>query len=200
VSDVRPDRHALLELEALLGAIEALRDEGDAARFDRESRYRWVLHRLWIAVATRCSRTPPPPGSRYALTAPGRTYMTCATISPTPGSPTSTRDSPGGSPGPAWTRCEKRSGTIFAPLHNAASSLTLRPVSRWADSPPRPDSVPSALQHVPDLGWFQHFLAAPPPSLMIITSCKMCTSQPVLPQTRTSGSPLGAFLAWLICL
>jgi hypothetical protein len=50
VSDVRPDRHALLELEALLGAIEALRDEGDAARFDRESRYRWVLHRLWIAV------------------------------------------------------------------------------------------------------------------------------------------------------
>jgi hypothetical protein len=50
VSDVRPDRHALLELEALLGAIEALRDEGGAARFDRESRYRWVLHRLWIAV------------------------------------------------------------------------------------------------------------------------------------------------------
>jgi hypothetical protein len=50
VSDVRPDRHALLELEALLGAIEALRDEGDAARFDQESRYRWVLHRLWIAV------------------------------------------------------------------------------------------------------------------------------------------------------
>jgi hypothetical protein len=50
VSDVRPDRHALLELEALLGAIEALRDEGDAARFDRESRYRWILHRLWIAV------------------------------------------------------------------------------------------------------------------------------------------------------
>ena len=27
-----------------------LRDEGDAARFDREARYRWVLHRLWIAV------------------------------------------------------------------------------------------------------------------------------------------------------
>ncbi len=50
MSDVRPDRHALLELDALLGEIAALRYEGDAARFDRESRYRWVLHRLWIAV------------------------------------------------------------------------------------------------------------------------------------------------------
>ena len=28
-------RHALLELEALPGAIEALRDEGNAAQFDR---------------------------------------------------------------------------------------------------------------------------------------------------------------------
>jgi len=27
-----------------------VRNEGDAARFDGESRYRWVLHRLWIAV------------------------------------------------------------------------------------------------------------------------------------------------------
>jgi hypothetical protein len=34
----------------LPGAIEVLRDEGDVARFDRESRYRWVLHRLRIAV------------------------------------------------------------------------------------------------------------------------------------------------------
>lgn len=50
MSDVRPDRHALLELEALLGQIAALREEGDPARFDRDSRYRWVLHRLWIAV------------------------------------------------------------------------------------------------------------------------------------------------------
>ena len=49
MSDVRPDRHALLELDALL-EIAALRDDGDAARFDRDSRYRWVLHRLWIAV------------------------------------------------------------------------------------------------------------------------------------------------------
>ncbi|MDQ2815972.1 MAG: hypothetical protein M3Z75_30060 [Actinomycetota bacterium] len=50
MSDVRPDRHALLELDALLGEIAALRDEGDAARFAREARYRWILHRLWIAV------------------------------------------------------------------------------------------------------------------------------------------------------
>ena len=50
MNEVRPDRHALLQLEALLGEIAALGDEGDAARFDRDSRYRWVLHRLWIAV------------------------------------------------------------------------------------------------------------------------------------------------------
>ena len=50
MSDVRPDPHALPEPEASPGTTEVLRDEGDAARFDRESRYRWVLHRLWIAV------------------------------------------------------------------------------------------------------------------------------------------------------
>jgi len=50
LSDVRPDRHALMELEALLGELSALRDDGNATRFDQDSRYRWVLHRLWIAV------------------------------------------------------------------------------------------------------------------------------------------------------
>ncbi len=50
MSDVRPDRHALLELDALLRELAALRDDGDAARFDQDSHYRWVLHRLWIAV------------------------------------------------------------------------------------------------------------------------------------------------------
>lgn len=48
--DVRPDRHALLELDALLNQIVALREEGDAARFNQNSRYRWILHRLWIAA------------------------------------------------------------------------------------------------------------------------------------------------------
>ena len=67
MSDARPDRHALLELDALLSEIAMLRDEGDAARFDRETRYRWVLHRLWIAVgneAPRLHRGHRPAGTR----------------------------------------------------------------------------------------------------------------------------------------
>lgn len=48
--DIRPDRHALLELDALLSQIAILRDEGNATRFDKDARYRWVLHRLWIAA------------------------------------------------------------------------------------------------------------------------------------------------------
>ncbi len=48
--DSRPDRHALLELQALLTQIADLRSEGDAARFTSDPRYRWILHRLWIAA------------------------------------------------------------------------------------------------------------------------------------------------------
>jgi uncharacterized protein with HEPN domain len=48
--EARPDRHALVEYQALLGQIAALRDEGDADRFAADDRYRWILHRLWIAV------------------------------------------------------------------------------------------------------------------------------------------------------
>jgi hypothetical protein len=48
--DARPDRHALLELQALLTQIDALRGEGSADRFTADDRYRWVLHRLWIAA------------------------------------------------------------------------------------------------------------------------------------------------------
>jgi len=48
--DIRPDRHALPELDALLDQIALLRDEGNAARFGTDARYRWVLHRLWIAA------------------------------------------------------------------------------------------------------------------------------------------------------
>jgi hypothetical protein len=48
--DARPDRHALLELQALFSEISALRSEGDAGRFSADMRYRWVLHRLWIAA------------------------------------------------------------------------------------------------------------------------------------------------------
>lgn len=47
---IRPDRRALLELDALLEQIIQLRDAGDRDRYDRDNHYRWVLHRLWIAV------------------------------------------------------------------------------------------------------------------------------------------------------
>jgi hypothetical protein len=50
VTDARPDRHALLELQALLAQVAALRDQGDASQFDADPRYRWILHRLWIAA------------------------------------------------------------------------------------------------------------------------------------------------------
>jgi len=49
-ADLRPDRHALLELDALLSEIIAVRDEGDGERFDRDRRHRRLLHRLWIAI------------------------------------------------------------------------------------------------------------------------------------------------------
>lgn len=48
--DVRPDRHALLELDALLAQVELAVARADRARFDFDDRLRWVLHRLWIAV------------------------------------------------------------------------------------------------------------------------------------------------------
>jgi uncharacterized protein with HEPN domain len=48
--DARPDRHALLELQALLTQMAALRSEGNADRFTADARYRWILHRLWIAA------------------------------------------------------------------------------------------------------------------------------------------------------
>ncbi len=47
---VRPERHALLELDALLAEIIALRDEAGPERFDTDRRFRWILHRLWIAI------------------------------------------------------------------------------------------------------------------------------------------------------
>ncbi|MGH3764193.1 MAG: HepT-like ribonuclease domain-containing protein [Pseudonocardiaceae bacterium] len=40
----------LLELDALLEQIQSLATEGDREQFDKDDRYRWVLHRLWIAV------------------------------------------------------------------------------------------------------------------------------------------------------
>ena len=48
-TEARLDGHAPLELQALLTQIAALHSEGDAARFASDERYRWLLHRLWIA-------------------------------------------------------------------------------------------------------------------------------------------------------
>ena len=47
---IRPDRHVLLELDALLEQVQVLAAKGDRTRFDNDDHYRWVLHRLWIAV------------------------------------------------------------------------------------------------------------------------------------------------------
>lgn len=46
----RPDRLALLELDALLTHVTRLRDAGDRNRYDTDLDYRWALHRVWIAV------------------------------------------------------------------------------------------------------------------------------------------------------
>lgn len=50
MSDTRPDRHALLELDALLHTLEALRDDGGIPRFATDDPHRWAIHRLWIAA------------------------------------------------------------------------------------------------------------------------------------------------------
>lgn len=47
--DSRADRHALLELDAILSRIEALAAAGGRDRFETDDEFRWVLHRLWIA-------------------------------------------------------------------------------------------------------------------------------------------------------
>ena len=109
--DSRPDRHALLELHALLTQIDALRSEGDAARFSADARYRWVLHRLWIAAGNEALAYTQATGSPYAPTGSGPTSTTCATTSPTPGSPTSTKGSSAGSPGPASAPSAQPPGT-----------------------------------------------------------------------------------------
>jgi len=124
VSDARPDRHALLELDALLSEIAMLRDEGDAARFEREARYRWVLHRLRIAVGNEALAYTAATGQPVRADRTwSNLYDLRVTISPTPGSPTSTRDSSGGSPGPAWTRCKNRSGTSCARLDSTVPAV-----------------------------------------------------------------------------
>ena len=50
MADMRPERHALFELDELLRLIAELAAEGNRSRYDSEDRYRWVIHRLWIAA------------------------------------------------------------------------------------------------------------------------------------------------------
>ncbi len=47
---VRPERGAVLELRSLLGKVQSLADSGSRARYDSDEEYRWVIHRLWIAI------------------------------------------------------------------------------------------------------------------------------------------------------
>ena len=138
MSDARPDRHALLELDAQLSEIAMLRDEGDAARFDREARYRWVLHRLWIAAGnealayTAATGQPVRADRTWSNLYDLRNHLAHSRL------PTSTRDSSGGSPGPAWTRCKNRSGTSCARLDSTVPAVcqahgrkrSYRPVNR----------------------------------------------------------------------
>jgi uncharacterized protein with HEPN domain len=50
IGPVRPERRALLELDALLAELVTLIGEGDATRFRDDNRYRWIVERLWIAI------------------------------------------------------------------------------------------------------------------------------------------------------
>ncbi len=49
-SEVRADRHALLELDGILARIETLAADSDRQMFETDDQLRWVLHWLWIAV------------------------------------------------------------------------------------------------------------------------------------------------------
>lgn len=40
----------LLEFDALLDHVQQLADAGDRTRYDADDHYRWVIHRLWIAI------------------------------------------------------------------------------------------------------------------------------------------------------
>lgn len=46
----RPERHILLEFDALLERIQELAAAGDRTRYATDDYYRWVIHRLWIAI------------------------------------------------------------------------------------------------------------------------------------------------------
>jgi hypothetical protein len=117
--DARPDRHALLELQGLLAQIGALRGDGNANRFTTDARYRWTLHRLWIAAGNEALAYTQATGQQSVPSAPGPTSTTFATTSPTPDSPTSTKASSAASPGPGSTPYRPPRNTTCAHDHEA---------------------------------------------------------------------------------
>jgi uncharacterized protein with HEPN domain len=54
-----PDRRTLLELDALLEELEQLADAGSRSRYEDDAHYRWVIHRLWIAVGNEAAALGP---------------------------------------------------------------------------------------------------------------------------------------------
>jgi len=101
--DARPDRHALLELQGLLAEISSLRREGDADRFSTDARYRWVLHRLWIAAGNEALAYTQATGQAARSDRTWANLYDLRTTSRIPGSPTSTKASSAASPGPGST-------------------------------------------------------------------------------------------------
>lgn len=56
---VHPEQGAVLELDALLGKLAELAAEGDRIRYLADERYRWVIHRVWIAAGNEAARLHP---------------------------------------------------------------------------------------------------------------------------------------------
>ena len=94
--DVRPDRHILLELAALLDEVIRLRDSGDRARFDSDHEYRWLLHRIWIAIGNEAFAYAALTGRSRDRDSPWSASTSCATDSLTAGFLTLTRTKCGG--------------------------------------------------------------------------------------------------------
>jgi hypothetical protein len=75
-SPARPDRQALLELDALLGHIIRLRDAGSRSRYDSDLDYRWAIHRIWIATGNEAFAFTDAAGLNPRHTQPwARTYQ-----------------------------------------------------------------------------------------------------------------------------
>jgi len=131
----RPALHALLELQALLGQLAMLRREGDAARFAAEPRYRWLLHRLWIAAGNEALAYTRPRASPCAPTEPGPTCTTYGTISLTPAYPILTKGLFSASPGRDSIPCRASSASFCWPSRGFRSFeqprvIAVRPESR----------------------------------------------------------------------